>query len=117
VRNRHCAARLQPPPDRAAAPTKPKRRDPARAARASASRGVTRRRRQLDDAGQGFRGDALFRAEQITPANVGKLSVTSTFSTASTHGCEAPPLVAMADLNVGAADARDINAFLYTRAK
>src|SRR5947208_8738411 len=30
---------------------------------------------------------------QITPANVGKLAVAFTFSTATTHGYEAPPLV------------------------
>jgi glucose dehydrogenase len=30
---------------------------------------------------------------QITPANVGKLAVSFTFSTATTHGYEAPPLV------------------------
>src|SRR4051794_24447598 len=30
---------------------------------------------------------------QITPANVGRLSVVLTFSTATTHGYEAPPLV------------------------
>ena len=32
-------------------------------------------------------------AEQITPANVARLSVAFTFSTATTHGYEAPPLV------------------------
>ena len=30
---------------------------------------------------------------QITPANVGKLGIAFTFSTATTHGYEAPPLV------------------------
>jgi PQQ-dependent dehydrogenase (methanol/ethanol family) len=43
--------------------------------------------------GKDFAATRFSALNQITPANVAKLSVTSTFSTATTHGYEAPPLV------------------------
>jgi PQQ-dependent dehydrogenase (methanol/ethanol family) len=43
--------------------------------------------------GKDFAATRFSALNQITPANVARLSVTSTFSTATTHGYEAPPLV------------------------
>jgi PQQ-dependent dehydrogenase (methanol/ethanol family) len=43
--------------------------------------------------GKDFASTRFSALNQITPANVGKLGVAFTFSTATTHGYEAPPLV------------------------
>jgi PQQ-dependent dehydrogenase (methanol/ethanol family) len=43
--------------------------------------------------GKNYAATRFSALDQITPANVARLSVTSTFSTATTHGYEAPPLV------------------------
>jgi PQQ-dependent dehydrogenase (methanol/ethanol family) len=43
--------------------------------------------------GKDFASTRFSALTQITPANVGKLGVAFTFSTATTHGYEAPPLV------------------------
>ena len=64
-----------------------------RSACAARCRRCSSRRRQLDNAGQELRVDTFFRAQPDHAGERRKLALAFTFSTATTKGYEAPPLV------------------------